>query len=90
VAIKVLPEGVSSARECLARFDRAKTLASLNHPHIAANYCSERSADTTALVTNLVEGPMLADRGAGANPLDLLGQRDIKRRREQGRNAAMT
>jgi hypothetical protein len=72
VAIKVLPDGVSSDAERLARFDReAKTLASLNHPHIAAIYGLERSAGTTALVMELVEGPTLADRIAqGAISLD--------------------
>ena len=72
VAIKVLPDGVSSDAERLARFDReAKTLASLNHPHIAAIYGLERSAGTTALVMEFVEGPTLADRIAqGALSLD--------------------
>ena len=72
VAIKVLPEAVASDPERLARFDReAKTLASLNHPHIAAIYGLERSAGITALVMELVEGPTLADRIAqGAIPID--------------------
>ncbi len=44
-------------------FDReAKTLAALNHPNIAAIYGLEKSAGTTALVMELVEGPTLADR----------------------------
>ena len=72
VAIKVLPEAVASDAERLARFDReAKTLASLNHPNIAAIYGLERSGATTALVMELVEGPTLADRiERGAVPVD--------------------
>ena len=39
VAIKILPEAFSADPERLARFEReAKTLASLNHPHIAQIY----------------------------------------------------
>ena len=39
VAIKILPEAFAHAAERLARFTReAKTLASLNHPNIAAIY----------------------------------------------------
>src|SRR5262249_12438743 len=37
-------------------------LATLNHPHIAAVYGLEETADLTALVMELVEGPTLADR----------------------------
>ena len=72
VAIKVLPEAVASDPERLARFDReAKTLAALNHPHIAAIYGLERSSGMTALVMELVEGPTLADRiTQGAIPID--------------------
>ena len=72
VAIKVLPDTVASDAERLARFDReARTLASLNHPNIAGIYGLEKSAGTTALVMELVEGPTLADRIAeGAIPVD--------------------
>ena len=72
VAIKVLPAAVAADAERLARFDReAKTLAALNHPNIAAIYGLEKSAGTTALVMELVEGPTLADRiGRGPIPID--------------------
>src|SRR5262245_27343477 len=63
VAIKVLPEAVAHDVDRLARFDReAKTLAALNHPHIAAIYGLERSGGMTALVMELVAGETLADR----------------------------
>ena len=39
VALKILPASVTADPERLARFDReARTLASLNHPHIAQIY----------------------------------------------------
>jgi serine/threonine protein kinase len=63
VALKILPEAFASDRERLARFDReAKTLASLNHPHIAHIYGFEESGSTRALVLELVDGETLAER----------------------------
>jgi serine/threonine protein kinase len=72
VAIKVLPDTFASDPDRLARFQReAKTLASLNHPHIGAIYGFEESNGIKALVLELVEGPTLADRIAqGPIPLD--------------------
>jgi len=72
VAIKVLPEAFARDVDRLARFEReAKTLASLNHPNIAAIYGLERSGATTALVMELVEGEDLSQRIArGAIPSD--------------------
>ena len=72
VAIKVLPDALASDDERLARFRReAEVLASLNHPNIAAIYGLERSADRTALVMELVEGPTLEDRiRRGAIPIE--------------------
>ena len=72
VAIKVLPEAFAHDPERLARFEReAKTLAALNHPHIAQIYGLEKSGGISALVLERVEGPTLADRIAeGAVPLD--------------------
>ena len=69
VAIKILPEAFASDADRVARFEReAKTLASLNHPNIAAIYGFESfrsggSSDPpiTALVMELVEGPTLED-----------------------------
>ena len=72
VAIKILPEAFVHNTERLARFQReAKTLASLNHPNIAAIYGLEESAGMTALVMELVEGDDLSQRIArGAIPFD--------------------
>jgi Tol biopolymer transport system component len=72
VAIKVLPAAFAQDADRLARFEReAKTLATLNHPNIAAIYGIEQSGDAYALVMELVEGSSLADRMAhGAVPLD--------------------
>ena len=72
VAIKVLPELFASDPERIARFEReAKTLATLNHPHIAAIYGFEEANGVRALVMELVEGPTLADRIAhGPIPID--------------------
>ena len=56
VALKILPESVASDPDRLMRFEReAKTLASLNHPNIAAIYGIEERA----LVMELVEGRTL-------------------------------
>jgi serine/threonine protein kinase len=72
VAIKILPEAFAADPERLARFEReARTLASLNHPHIAAIYGFEKSGGTHALVMELVEGEDLSQRIArGAIPVD--------------------
>jgi Tol biopolymer transport system component len=72
VAIKILPDGFEADPERMARFEReAKTLASLNHPNIAAIYGFEKSAGLRALVMELVEGDDLSRRIArGAMPID--------------------
>jgi serine/threonine-protein kinase len=72
VALKVLPESLSTDPDRLARFEReAQLLAALNHPHIAAIYGVEDSTSTKALVLELVEGATLDERLAGgALPLE--------------------
>jgi len=72
VAIKILPEAFAHDAERVARFQReAKTLASLNHPNIAAIYGLEESAGMTVLVMELVEGDDLSHHlSRGAIPLD--------------------
>jgi eukaryotic-like serine/threonine-protein kinase len=63
VAVKVLHSTFARDIDRRARFRReAELLATLNHPHIAAVYGFEETADLTALVLELVEGPTLADR----------------------------
>jgi serine/threonine protein kinase/Tol biopolymer transport system component len=70
VAVKVLPGGLATDSDRLARFKReAQVLASLNHPHIAQVYGFEQSGTADAgygpvcaLVMELVDGPTLADR----------------------------
>jgi serine/threonine protein kinase len=73
VAIKVLAQAVARDTDRLARFAReARTLAALNHPHIAHIYGLEDiGAGGSALVMELVEGDDLSQRIArGAIPVD--------------------
>ena len=72
VAVKVLPEALAADPERIARLLReARTLASLNHPHIAIVYGLEHSGDVHALVMELVEGDDLSQWIArGPIPLD--------------------
>jgi eukaryotic-like serine/threonine-protein kinase len=69
VAIKVLPAALAADPERVARFEReARTLAVLNHPHIAQIFGVEDHGTTRALVMELVEGPTLAEVIAGGSP----------------------
>ena len=72
VALKVLPDALTTDHDRLARFQReAEVLASLNHPHIAQIHGIEKSDGTTALVLEFVDGATLADRiAAGSIPVD--------------------
>jgi len=75
VAVKVLPASLSSSPEVRARFEReARTVSSLNHPHICVLHDVGHEAGTDFLVMELVEGETLAQRIArGALPVaDLL------------------
>src|SRR5258706_5510152 len=71
VAVKVLPQHLSSNPEIRARFEReAKTVSSLNHPHICTLHDVGREGQTDYLVMELIEGETLAARLAkGALPL---------------------
>jgi Tol biopolymer transport system component len=77
VALKILPAAFAADPDRLMRFEReARTLAALNHPHIAQVYGVEDGSDATgvvtrALVLELVEGDDLSQRIArGPIPLD--------------------
>ena len=79
VALKALPDSFARDPDRLARFTReAQTLASLNHPHIAAIYGLEDGPSAgagqdgvRALVMELVEGEDLSQRIArGPIPID--------------------
>ncbi|MCU1248066.1 MAG: serine/threonine protein kinase [Edaphobacter sp.] len=60
VAIKTLPHEFARDPERLSRLRReARTLASLNHPNIAAIYGLEESEEADCLIMELVEGEML-------------------------------
>jgi serine/threonine protein kinase len=71
VAIKVLPESVSSDPERLRRFEQeARTAAALNHPNILAVYQMATHEGVSYMVTELLEGETLRERiRRGAIPL---------------------
>ena len=63
VAIKVLPEHVAANPDLKQRFEReAKTISSLNHPHICTLYDVGEHEGTTFLVMEYLEGDTLAAR----------------------------
>lgn len=63
VAIKVLPETLATDEQFRARFEReAKTISSLNHPHICTLFDVGQHNGTHFLVMELIEGESLADR----------------------------
>ncbi len=71
VAIKVLSSHLSANVEASARFEaEARTISSLNHPHICTLHDVGREDTTDYLVMELVEGETLAARIArGALPI---------------------
>jgi serine/threonine protein kinase len=63
VAIKVLPTHLADRSEFRERFEReAKTIASLNHPHICTLYDTGHQDDVDFLVMEYIEGETLAQR----------------------------
>ena len=63
VAVKVLPQHLSESPEVRARFEReARTVSSLNHPHICTLHDVGQEGDTAYLVMELVEGETLGAR----------------------------
>ena len=62
VALKVLPEGLSSSQDRLDRFQReAETLAALDHPNIVHIYSIEEADQVRFLTMQLVEGKRLGE-----------------------------
>jgi hypothetical protein len=63
VAVKILPERLSSAAGARERFEReAKTISRLSHAHICAVYDVGHQDGLAYLVLELLEGETLADR----------------------------
>ena len=63
VAIKVLPQHVAADAAFRQRFEReAKTISSLNHPHICTLYDVGNQAGIEFLVVEYLEGETLAQR----------------------------
>ncbi len=72
VAIKVLPAHLADNAELRERFEReARSVASLNHPHICTLFDVGRQNDTEFLVMEYLEGETLAERlSKGPLPLE--------------------
>ncbi len=72
VALKVLSADLSRDPERRARFEReARTISSLNHPHICTLHDVGREGGVDFLVLELLEGESLATRlQRGPLPLD--------------------
>ncbi len=80
VAIKVLPDHLADRAERRERFEReAKTISSLNHPHICTLYDIGHQDGTDFLVMEYLEGETLAQRLVkGPLPLDQVLQYAIE------------
>ena len=72
VAIKVLTPALAGDALFRERFQReARTISSLNHPHICTLYDVGRQADIDFLVMECLEGETLASRlAAGRLPVE--------------------
>jgi eukaryotic-like serine/threonine-protein kinase len=80
VAIKILPDHLADQAELRERFDReARTVASLNHPHVCTLYDIGAQDGTDFLVMEYLEGETLAERlKKGPLPLDQVLQYAIE------------
>jgi serine/threonine-protein kinase len=80
VAIKILPDHLADRVNLRERFDReARTIASLNHPHICTLYDIGRQDGVAYLVMEYLEGETLAQRLAkGPLPLERVLQYAIE------------
>jgi Tol biopolymer transport system component/tRNA A-37 threonylcarbamoyl transferase component Bud32 len=74
VAVKVLPEHLSSNEELKQRFEReAKAISALSHPHICGLFDVGEQDGAAYLVMEYLEGETLADRlGKGRIPTEQL------------------
>ena len=80
VAVKILPDHLSDRAELRERFEReARTIASLNHPHICTLHDIGHQDGTDFLVMEYLEGETLAERlKKGPLPLDQVLQYAIE------------
>lgn len=80
VAVKILPDHLSDRAELRERFEReARTVASLNHPHICTLHDIGQQDGTDFLVMEYLEGETLAERlKKGPLPLDQVLQYAIE------------
>ena len=80
VAIKVLPPHLADRAELRERFEReARTIASLNHPHICTLHDIGHQDGTDYLVMEYLEGETLAERlNKGSLPLEQVLQYAIE------------
>src|ERR1700745_1081031 len=80
VAVKILPDHLSDRAELRERFDReARTVASLNHPHICTLSDIGKQDGVNYLVMEYLEGETLAERlKKGPLPLDQVLQYAIE------------
>jgi Tol biopolymer transport system component/predicted Ser/Thr protein kinase len=80
VAIKVLPAHLADRSELRERFEReAKTIASLNHPHICTLYDTGHQDEIDFLVMEYLEGETVAQRlQKGSLPIQQVLQYSIE------------
>ena len=87
MAVKLLPTGFAENDERRQRFEReAKTISSLNHPHICTLFDVGHEGDAHFLVMELLEGESLAERlQKGPLPLDQVVEFGVADRRRARR-----
>ena len=75
VALKILPESFASDPDRLMRFEReAKTLASLNHPNIAAIYGIESGARSPGVPESSNTPALVRELGGGEDLSEIIAQ----------------